>query len=519
MHDVRTRSRGRLHGPRRGLPLWATQRAVVFAKAIVMLSALATVGLEPSEASAQADAPISGTLQRLRAPGPQAPVLGHGAATLAGLHRTEAREQERFWAWDFHLERYYVVEASLRHVSPTAWIYSEDGADVSGVAVARLAETFEDRVAPELRKRYGHEPSPGVDGQTAVTLLLLDVRDSLYHDQAPYTYVSGYFDPGNQSPAVDVGSEAEPPEGGRASNGREMLYLDVDPTDPEGPILGQTVAHEFAHLIGWAFDPEEEAWLSEGLAQLAIHICDLGHPREQLMAFLAEPETPLLEWRGEVRDYGKVYAWMLYLYEQLDGGRSGALQAWIRDPADGMASVLAAAEAPRSAEELLRDFGMALHFDDVEHGDGRYGFRALTIVGGATLDGPSFPPPVAHVHDLRTGGGDPESEPLAPWTVRGDRFRVGGAEAEIVLDPGGPICLGAGWREAAGRGPADQLEATCLRGARPASWLHRAAAGADLRTVIAHIGPETVHVHAQAAPPAGTRSRGPGLYLPMLLRR
>jgi hypothetical protein len=471
---------------------------------------------------AEKGAPVSGSVLRLHAAARTGAGAGHRGQALsspATSRITTAREQERFWAWDFHKEQYYVVEATLRHVSPTSWIYSEDGAEVSGLAVARLAETFEDRVLPVLRDRYGSEPSPGVDGQAAVTLLLLDVRDDLYHEQAPYTYVSGYFDPANQAPATALVADTEPPESGAASNGREMVYLDIHPTDPEGPIVGQTVAHEFAHLIGWAYDPDEEAWLSEGLAQLAIHVSGLGHPSEQVRAFLADPETPLLDWQGEVRDYGKSYLWLLYLYEQFDGGEGGALAHWVRDPGNGMASLMAGVAAPRPPDALLRDFGMALHFDDSEHGDGRFGFRALEIDPRAAVDGPAFQPAAARRHAVNDGQGEPESESLAPWTVRADHFDAAGSQLEVALDPSGPACLGAGWRDAPGRGAADGFESTCMAAERPTSWLLRVSAGGGVRTVVAHVGEQPLELRALAAPLAATQSRGPRIYLPLTLRR
>ncbi len=508
--------------------LWGTKRVslrpvAITARARVQVAlgiafAFATLTHVSAPVNAQPSVPVSGSMA-LRAAHDAPPVQAGDAQVPAQRILAGPSESERFWAWDFHTQEYYTVHASLRHVSPSAWIYTEDGAAVSGLAVARLAETFEDTVLPTLRARYGPEPSPGIDGQAAITLLMLDVRDGLYHDAAPHAYVSGYFDPANQQAATAGDGESDPPEGVRASNGREMVYLDVAPTDPEGPIVAQTVAHEFAHLIGWSYDPDEDAWLAEGLAQLAIHITQLGHPRAQIEAFLADPETSLVTWHGEVRDYGKTYLWLLYLYEQLDGGRSGALARWTRDPSNGMASLLAGSDAQRSESVLLRDFGMAIHVDADSHGDGRLGFRALRIDSGATPGGPAFAPPSARRHGPDDWPVQGITEELPAWTVRADAF-ASGVNLDIEWAPAGPACLGAAWREAAGRGEADRFEPVCMEAARPGGWLLRLdGSHTRLRTVITHVADAPLAVRLTAGPSARVQGLASRIFLPMGLRR
>jgi len=352
-------------------------------------------------------------------------------------------ELERFWAWDFRRSEYYPVQAELRHVSPTCAIYSELGSGVGDRAVGRLAGAFEDTIYPVLRRDLATEPSPGIDGRTAVTILLLDVRDDLYHDAPPFRFVGGYFDPANQWFQADHDARGT----GRRSNEREMIYIDIEPTDSESVELLQTTAHEFAHLIGWFWDPSEEDWLAETISQLAVHLAGRGHPVAQLSAFLERPDAPLDTWRGEVADYGRAYAFGLYLFEQLGGHESGVARKLTRHPGRGVESVALMLPPDRGIDELYRDFALALRVDSPpESGTGRFGFVALNLSPGALpVDAPeAFPPAAMRSHPLDPTADTSTLALLAPWSARADAFPLladGNGDLGIVTS--GPACVGA----------------------------------------------------------------------------
>ncbi len=262
----------------------------------------------------------------------------------AGVARPAETGDALFWAYDFGAHDYYRLRATRVHSSDISRVYVEAGQWVSPAVVAALAEAFEDQIYPKLRNRLGHEPEPGVDGQRAITLLLLDIRDPFGQGRPPYTYYAGYFDPTNQ--ALQAQLDADPGLAGRKSNELEMVYLDVAPTVPGSRTQLQTLAHEFAHLITWNYDADEETWLSEGLSELAIHVAGLGHPVDHVAAFLNSPGGSLVAWSDSEADYGMSYLFMLYLYEQAElavqaGDVSAA--AWprrlVEQPANGLAAV------------------------------------------------------------------------------------------------------------------------------------------------------------------------------------
>jgi hypothetical protein len=426
-----------------------------------------------------------------------------------------------FWAYDFGTKDYYRVQATLRHASDLCRIYVENGRSVPLAAVSRLAELFEDQAYPRLRNRLGHEPEPGIDGERAVTLLLLDVRDPYGHGTAPFTYYAGYFDPTNQFRQADLDAAGAP--GNRRSNEREMIYLDVDPTPPGSDALRQTLAHEFAHLITWNYDPDEDTWLSEGLSELAVHIAGLGHPAEHVAGFLAAPESSLVAWSGQAADYGRTYLFMLYLYEQAErAGAAGGIDAtaWprrlVEDPGHGLASLAATWPLDRPMAETWRDWAVALHLDDDSLGDGRYGFASPELGAGA------FPFAAATSHP-----GFPvldERHALPPWSVRADRLVGLRGDVDLVVAADGAACAAAVALPTFVRQPGSAtVLPACTDGGRALGWTFTTAVGGGrpvaLLAIVANAGEVPLSVDVSALPPAGSFGWAPPpLLLPHLRR-
>jgi hypothetical protein len=492
---------------RRGVVRWAILLWVA--------AALAPAGRTGGAAAHPAPGPAYSGSAELAAAATALAALPRRVGNPAQADPTPSREA-LFWAYDFGAKDYYRLRATLRHTSDICRIYVEDGRNVPLAAVKDLAELFEDQVYPRLRNRFGHEPEPGIDGERAITLLLLDVRDPYWHGSPPYTYYSGYFDPTNEFRQADL-DEAEP-GGRRRSNEREMVYLDVDPTLPQSTALRQTLAHEFTHLITWNYDPGEETWLSEGLSELAVHVAGLGHPAEHVAALLAAPETSLVTWSGGAADYGKVYLFLLYLYEQAErAGEAGQLDAaaWphqlVEHPGHGLAGLEATWPVARSLAEVFRDWGVALYLDDDTLGDGRYGFVDLGLGKG---DYP-FPAATTRTEFPLLGS----RQVLDPWTVRADRFVAGRGDVDIVVAPGGAACGAAVASPTYARHlGTSTVRPACTDGSQALGWtfagFHAGGQTTAITVVLANAQSTPLTVDLSVLPPAGTFGWAP---LPVLL--
>ena len=98
------------------------------------------------------------------------------------------------------------------------------------------------------------------------------------------------------------------------------------------------LAHEFQHMVHWANDRNEDAWVNEGLSELSAYLngYDPGGFDE---LFLADPDVQLTTW-PDLYDasshYGNSYLFMLYFW-----GRFGqeAISEIVAQPANGTAGL------------------------------------------------------------------------------------------------------------------------------------------------------------------------------------
>jgi hypothetical protein len=426
-----------------------------------------------------------------------------------GASRTQSGEPPRqaLWAWDFHEERYYQLWAREPHGGGSLRILVEEGQAVPGELLVRLAIAFEDQIYPRLREAYGSDPAPGVDDDPSITILLLDIRDAWYHGVTAPSFVAGYFDPINQEQQSGL-------LGGKRSNEREMIYVDVGgPTDLGGGAILQTSAHEFSHLILWNHDSDEDDWVSEGLAELGVFLSGQGHPEAHVRPFLKSPQSSLTYWTGAARDYGKVYLFMLYLRDQFAVEDPGWLRRLVAHPANGMDGLRAVLPAGTGPAQVFLDHVMALHLNDPELGGGRFSFRSIDLGGSFPLAQPNVHAPNAR--------GDVDFI-LGPWTARVDRWMIEQQPAHVTVGASvpGSACVGAAWTAAA-LPPRRVADTECLSSAPSAAWTFGPSAEGTTPpafTVIANVAerPTGGYVSAAEALPLGL---GHQLFLPLSLRR
>lgn len=171
-------------------------------------------------------------------------------------------------------------------------------------AIDDLSLEFERKIYPELTTFFGSEWNPGIDNDPKITILLHRMKKD----------ARGYWT------SKDEYSRFEVPN----SNEREMVYLNADKI--LDPLAKSFLAHEFTHLI--VFNQKErklgmgeEVWLQELRAELASRL--LGYDdnykgsnlENRVKSFLSYPNDSLLNWKGEVSDYGVANLFMQYLVD------------------------------------------------------------------------------------------------------------------------------------------------------------------------------------------------------------
>lgn len=235
------------------------------------------------------------------------------------------------------------LSASLRYVSDHAYLYVEDGIAVSQGTLAAIASDFDQEVHPTVTAAFGREWSPGVDSDPRITLLHANLRGA-----------GGYFS----------GSDEYPLSASSRSNEREMLYLEAGALAP-GTAYNALVAHELQHMIHWNADQNEDAWVNEGLSQVAAE--EVATATGGIQAFLVSPDTQLTFWPAGPEDTSAHYAasqlFFRYLLDRF-GGRERAADL-LAVPEDGTLGVDAYLKRfDTTFEDVFADWVIANYLDE-----------------------------------------------------------------------------------------------------------------------------------------------------------
>jgi hypothetical protein len=274
--------------------------------------------------------------QRLgRAAGPVSPIAQTQAPSL-----TES-DRHSFDILDAPALARESVEATLRLTTPHAYFYFQDNRGASADVLARAGRDFEETVYPTVVRYFGPEWSPGVDSDPHITLL-----------HAGLPGVGGLFSDQDEYPRA-----ASP-----TSNEREMVYLGSDPGSSN---YNGLVAHELQHLVHWNADHTEEAWVNEGLSELAAEIVSGGQGHSA--SALSNPDTQLNAWDtlggDNLPHYGMSHLFFRYLLDRY-GGWEGAAKL-LKEPADGIAGIDAyLAPFGTTFRDVFADFVIADYLDD-----------------------------------------------------------------------------------------------------------------------------------------------------------
>ncbi len=315
-------------------------------------------------------------------------VADHADPILPGTVKT-------FWASDVDNNRNFQVEAKLAYATPHVYFWVEQGVEAKTVDIKALVDRFEQKTYPTDREFFGSEWTPGVDGDVHLYIL----------------YASGL---GNSIAGYYSSNDEYSPQVHKYSNAHEMFYLNADNLDLAGGYADSTMAHEFQHMIHWYLDRNEESWMNEGFSVLAevLNGYDVGGAD---ILYAANPDIALTFWPSppEGRHYGQAFLFLAYF---LDRFGEKATQALVADKANGLDSVDQALSAlgekdpktgaPLTADDVYRDWAVAMTLQDASVGDGRY---VVKTDPGA----PKIEPQQA----VRTCPAPPETRAVEPYGI------------------------------------------------------------------------------------------------------
>ncbi len=211
-----------------------------------------------------------------------------------------------FYVFDFVQEDTYTIAAEKVGEGTHCYIYLERGQSVDSSVVESLASAFDDAIYPGVTAAFGSEPNPGVDGDSKIYILLMDIVDGL----SGGSYIAGYFDPYNEYSVSD-------------SNRKEIFFMDVDPGIPSSSTFKEVLAHEFQHMIHWEQKTNlrgltDNTWLDEAMSEVAPYFAGYGGSYDRVYTFEIgnNRSDSLTTWSGELADYAVVYMWAQYMVDR-----------------------------------------------------------------------------------------------------------------------------------------------------------------------------------------------------------
>ena len=284
-------------------------------------------------------------------PDPQAPFK-------IGDHKT-------FWATNTDTNTNFRLQATLVDVTDHAYLWIEQDLTYRASDARDLLDTFEQKIYPTDRSFFGSESTPGTDGDAHIFILYAPGLGS---------HLAGYFS------SVD----SLPPQVHPYSNAHDMIFLNADNLSLTEPYTRSVLAHEFQHMIHWAHDPNESAWVNEGFSELASFLNGYD-PGGFDQTYAQDPDVQLTDWPGDPAaappHYGASFLFMDYFLNRFG---SQATQALAAEPANGMEGVDKVLSAlnvrdpssgrPISADDLFADWALATTLQDPSLSDGRYAY-------------------------------------------------------------------------------------------------------------------------------------------------
>ncbi|MBN1619171.1 hypothetical protein JW890_00455 [candidate division WOR-3 bacterium] len=304
--------------------------------------------------------------------------------------RVAVGDTKTFWSWNLSVmpPQWIQVPATCRAVGDSCYIFVAD--DQWNVHMTQ------ENVDTVLLHFEHHTPAYPTKG-----IVQLDVEhfgeipDEIDNDRHVYIFYSalgsyngiafdGYFSAYNQM--TDSLAQIY----GAHSNEVEMFYMTCHPLPPAAPQRLSVLAHELQHMIHWNADEDEEIWVDEGCAEVAMWLYGLP---DEISGFPSNPDNNLLNWGQQWSDYIQTYLFMMFVMEHYGGAQT--LKNIVSDTLNsvsGIENALSYSGYPGTDfNSLFTDWTVANFLDDTIYCGGKFGYFLLDIPPFARTYHSSYP--------------------------------------------------------------------------------------------------------------------------------
>lgn len=275
-------------------------------------------------------------------------------------------EKQKFWVLNADNNKNNEVQAVLRYVTDHLYFWIAEDVQYNEDELIQLSETFEDQIYPTNREFFGSEWTPGIDGDPHLYILYAKGLGGT---------VAGYFSPGDEFPA---GAK-------KYSNSHEMFLLSAERMALGDEYTSGVLAHEFQHMIHWYRDLNEETWMNEGFAEVAVLLNGYSIGGADLV-YTDNPDLQITDWPADQENtfahYGAAFLFLTYF---LDRFGDHATQSLVGHPENGLKSIdILLSELnvtdpmtgkSISADDVFADWVVASYLQDETIADGRFTYH------------------------------------------------------------------------------------------------------------------------------------------------
>ena len=275
------------------------------------------------------------------------------------ISEQEVGDNRSFWAYDFELNEYYLVNASLLAIGVYSLVYIEDClisslGETESINRAELyKDEFDSTIYPRVTDLAGHPNGTlgDIDGDPRIYILITNNPMSCYFQS----------------------NEIEAPH----SNMCELIYIHLYCND-----VLETIAHEFDHLIWFNNEFDEVHFILEGLAEYASFYAGY-FPSHNLSIrtpyFTNNIHDSLIYFEVESQDYGACYLFAFYLAEQYGVQFLRDLVHQTYDGALGLERALLDVGLNITFNELYLNWMTALTINENGFANDRFCYRGLDV--------------------------------------------------------------------------------------------------------------------------------------------
>ncbi|MEA3338708.1 MAG: hypothetical protein U9R15_01955, partial [Chloroflexota bacterium] len=253
-----------------------------------------------------------------------------------------------FWVIDAVTGERREIEARLRMQTEHVAMWVEEGVWHDVRQLDEAATFFETRTYSATRAAFGSEWTPGVDNDPHIHIL---------HATGLGEGVMGYTSGGDEFPR-----DLYP-----FSNEAEMVVVSAEGIEVGSQAYHALLARQFQRLVQWFQDRNEERWVKEGLAELAVQLngFDTFDANELEQTYLEHPDTSLIAWegRGSTAQRGAAYLFAVYFHERFGDAGVRALTAQSLNGIAGFNAALADLDRDITFEKLFVEWLAANYLD------------------------------------------------------------------------------------------------------------------------------------------------------------